>query len=353
MEPTKVQVAGPNIRILLSSVRAQQCSTSVYKSAEANSSLDPTEGVQNHCVSRRHDVDGSVTPEADIPIADTPADTSVAGLQDKPEKVLPRTNTGDTISRTDSELGDHETGSSPRKSESTDQKMSTSTPTSVSISSRAIQGYRTDDSINTGCTSCTPTLPKLAEAEERGPKAHPVVRDSGSSGRSSQRGATVVVSASTGVEREANSDDGSGHGHRNLCIPSGLGGTLCGHPDRWTVVGRGAHDGYQLFGATRRSICSKSFLHVESKQRHPHSTQNGQYNSYIIHQQNGGNTFTYTCKDGMQPWCLGRGIVLSAEHLPGSQNVIADSESRTFHSSAEWQLHKTVFQNILTLLGQC
>ena len=52
-------------------------------------------------------------------------------------------------------------------------------------------------------------------------------------------------------------------------------------------------------------------------------------------------------------WCLGRGIVVSAEHLPGSQNVIADRESQTFHSSAEWQLHRRVFQNILTLLGQC
>ena len=46
MEPTKVRVAGPNIRILLSSLQAQQCSMSVHKSAEANSSLDPTEGVQ-------------------------------------------------------------------------------------------------------------------------------------------------------------------------------------------------------------------------------------------------------------------------------------------------------------------
>ena len=42
-------------------------------------------------------------------------------------------------------------------------------------------------------------------------------------------------------------------------------------------------------------------------------------------------------------WCLGRGIVLSAEHLPGSQNMFADRESRTFHSLAEWQLHKMVF----------
>ena len=36
-------------------------------------------------------------------------------------------------------------------------------------------------------------------------------------------------------------DEGSGHGHRNRCILSGLGGTLCGHPDRWTVIRRGAH----------------------------------------------------------------------------------------------------------------
>ena len=107
----------------------KQCSTSVHKSAEANASLDPTEGVQNHRMSRRHDADGSVILETDILIADTLADISVAGIQDKLGKVLPRTNTGDT--RTDSELGDHEIGSSLRKHY---QKMSTSTPTSVSIS---------------------------------------------------------------------------------------------------------------------------------------------------------------------------------------------------------------------------
>lgn len=50
MEPTKVWVAGPNIWILLSSVQAQQCSMSVHKSAEANSSLDPTEGVQSKII---------------------------------------------------------------------------------------------------------------------------------------------------------------------------------------------------------------------------------------------------------------------------------------------------------------
>ena len=47
-------------------------------------------------------------------------------------------------------------------------------------------------------------------------------------------------------------------------------------------------------------------------------------------------------------WCLQRGITLSAEHLPGIHNITADAESRTFHSSAEWQLLPSVFRGINT-----
>ena len=61
---------------------------SVHRSAEANPSLNPTEAVQNHHISRSHGVDGSVTPGTNIPIADTPADTSLAWLQDKLESSL-------------------------------------------------------------------------------------------------------------------------------------------------------------------------------------------------------------------------------------------------------------------------
>ena len=52
-------------------------------------------------------------------------------------------------------------------------------------------------------------------------------------------------------------------------------------------------------------------------------------------------------------WCLQRGITLSAEHLPGIHNQTADAESRTFHSSAEWQLLPSIFRRINTLLGPC
>jgi len=52
-------------------------------------------------------------------------------------------------------------------------------------------------------------------------------------------------------------------------------------------------------------------------------------------------------------WCLERNVSLSAEHLPGVENCIADEESRTIQSSAEWQLDPTICQRIIQSLGMC
>ena len=46
-------------------------------------------------------------------------------------------------------------------------------------------------------------------------------------------------------------------------------------------------------------------------------------------------------------WCLQRRITLSAEYLPGANNGIADKESRTMQSSAEWMLNVQVFKYIM------
>ena len=37
-------------------------------------------------------------------------------------------------------------------------------------------------------------------------------------------------------------------------------------------------------------------------------------------------------------WCLERNIMISAQHVPGKLNTIADSESRVFNDSSEWKL---------------
>ncbi|XP_015753301.1 PREDICTED: uncharacterized protein LOC107333058 [Acropora digitifera] len=50
-------------------------------------------------------------------------------------------------------------------------------------------------------------------------------------------------------------------------------------------------------------------------------------------------------------WCIARQILLSARHIPGSQNIQADdtcTASRAFKDSVEWSLSNEVFQSLLS-----
>ena len=52
-------------------------------------------------------------------------------------------------------------------------------------------------------------------------------------------------------------------------------------------------------------------------------------------------------------WCLSRGITISAEYLPGVENVTADLQSRIVATSAEWMMDPQVFQALVQVLGPC
>ena len=50
-------------------------------------------------------------------------------------------------------------------------------------------------------------------------------------------------------------------------------------------------------------------------------------------------------------WCMNRNIWLTASHLPGSSNVVADRMSRKFSDNTEWMLDKEVFNQIVQEFG--
>jgi len=52
-------------------------------------------------------------------------------------------------------------------------------------------------------------------------------------------------------------------------------------------------------------------------------------------------------------WCLDRSITISAEHLPGSLNQLADTESRAQADSSKWALDLTIFQQLIAKRGPC
>ena len=53
----------------------------------------------------------------------------------------------------------------------------------------------------------------------------------------------------------------------------------------------------------------------------------------------------------MWEWCNQRHIWISAAHLPGKQNTIADFQSRKFNDQTEWMLNKNMFKQIIQIMG--
>ena len=50
-------------------------------------------------------------------------------------------------------------------------------------------------------------------------------------------------------------------------------------------------------------------------------------------------------------WCANRNIWITADHLPGRLNTVADCMSRKFNDNKEWMLNKQAFENIIKQFG--
>ena len=124
---------------------------------------------------------------------------------------------------------------------------------------------------------------------------------------------------------------------------------------RRPVDQQGAIHAHKLPGALGGSVCGENICKTDAEPPHSPTMDSTTAVAYINRM---GGTHSSTLSNitcSLWQWCLQRapGITLSAEHLPGIHNITADAESRTFHSSVEWQLVPSVFRGINTLLGPC
>lgn len=74
----------------------------------------------------------------------------------------------------------------------------------------------------------------------------------------------------------------------------------------------------------------------------------------VVYINNMGGTKSFGCnKIAKEIWefAIERSLWISAEHLPGSKNVLADKASRIFHDDTEWVLLDSVFNQVEERLG--
>ena len=98
-----------------------------------------------------------------------------------------------------------------------------------------------------------------------------------------------------------------------------------------------------LFGL--QSLCREiSNAHVKVM------TDNATAFAYI---NNMGGSRSFLCNDmarEVYKWCMTRNIWLTASHIPGKPNVVADKASRAFDDSTEWKLDANIFQKLTSHL---
>ena len=134
-------------------------------------------------------------------------------------------------------------------------------------------------------------------------------------------------------------------------LREGLGGSMPGCENRVVMVPDGAHTAHQLLGTVSRFICSKEFC--KGSIMCPCETSHGQHGCSLC-EPPWGNTISSSVQFGSGPMGVGsQNIFLSAEHLAGRMNVMADWQSRHFTDSSNWRLCPKVFQALMQIRGPC
>jgi len=130
------------------------------------------------------------------------------------------------------------------------------------------------------------------------------------------------------------------------CFPPGMGGSVQWHQDGRSLEPTRAGYAHQLPETSGSNPGSEDLL--EGSGSNICTPTTGQPGSCGLHQQPGGTVspqLTVLAKD-LWMWPLSNSIILSAEHIPGVLNNIADAESRTITDRMDWKLHLSLFQQI-------
>ncbi len=129
---------------------------------------------------------------------------------------------------------------------------------------------------------------------------------------------------------------------RIRCLPDRMGSHLTGHSNRRPVVPSRERLAHKLSGTAGSIVCSPVLL------EEPEEHMLRQHHSSGLHQQLGRHSVQATAlAQELWLWCLERGIHLTAQHLPGKENVIADAESRVMRDRSNWMLNVIKIQETL------
>ena len=311
-----VHVGRTAFSVSVPSIRAFHCPSSVHQGDETSGVFTATTWNPGHNIYRRYISDGSETgrpaghDQGDYhPVAPT-------GVQHKLGQICTNTISRDSISGLCGELRGHDYVTAGGEGQEHSDGMSGDPKARESHGQRTIQGAWKDDSSITGSPPSSPVLSQSPASKELGICQSPVLRGSDSSRHTRTGGAAVVVQIHEELERESDPGTKATDDNRVRCLPARLGGSVWQRYYRGPVVTRGTIHAHKLSGAPGGFLGGENICQRQGEPEH--STPDGQYDSNLICESNGGDPL-------IQPLCNSRKSV--AMVFTKKDNVVSRAPS--------------------------
>ena len=342
------------IRIPMSTIRIEQHSASVHKTAKTNFGVDEAKGDSSNCLSgrlpnTRINIPGSLSPCCNVKPC-----SSYPWFYSEPGEIQPNTNRENPVLGVLDQFEISDNLAANRESQPVEGGSKSSVSEEKSDGKGVVKVVGQNNSNSASCATSTLTLPSSTVSEELCMEEGPILRDNDHSGSTSSSRVEMVDDGVGLLERQICFTGQTSNSLGNRCLLAGLGSSLHERVHWGSMVRAGKVSvPHQRLGAICRVVSSES--PCQKSHEHPHSPTDGQYYSDCLHKQDGRHKITLSSQltNNLWSWALGRGITLSAEHLPGIQNVIADRESCSMRSTAEWEILDTVLQKVFNQMGNC
>lgn len=304
---------------------------------------------------RRHIVAKSITRRALKRQRHTLMVASQSRLVNKLEKISSNPMSATRISGSNNKFSGNGDNSISNQSREYQKKMYRHDQQNRSVNTRVIKFNR-----NTECysRSCHPSLTVCEGASNVSNKMPAKIKKKLSTNDNTptnfQRGDKLVATAAGTLEWKTNSTVlKPGLGDRNRCLENRVGGSMShselknGGP--WNPSEKKLHINVLELKAVQFAIQSltkhKQNIHVHIK------SDNTTVVAYL--NKMGGTRSELLLQTTKQIWthCLSKKIMITAEHIPGIQNVQADLESRQMRDTSNWMLNKGIFKQINQMWG--
>ena len=273
----------------------------------------------------------------------------------KLNKISTEANPDFRISGVYSGYQEYDTSSSPREGDRNQRPVLSDAVLNGTACSRYSTINREANSLNSGYIPSPTTLSPVTELKKHSPSVRGELQHESQPQSCMSRGTAVVDSPPECLEQPSHTNSPTRSSDRHKCITTGLGGGAVCKEVRtgglWSQNERLLHINCLelLAGAfavkcfTKNQICLHVRLRMDNTTAIAYLNKLGGTRSLVL-----SNLVAE-----LWSWALNRGMILSAEHLPGKWNTQADQESRHYQDSSDWHLDPSLFLALMKIRGPC